>query len=203
MKKLFIFIMFCLPLTAVAQDNTWERVETPGAASSNPDQKYLAGAVPVVDGKVEFSATLDASGKSASQVYDIIHAYFGKMVKEPNQIEQSRLVVEDPDKHQVAGTYQEWLVFKSTALVLDRTRLLYNLTADCQDGKAVVKMNRIVYIYDEERDPQAYVAEEWITDRWALNKKQDKLARISGKFRRKTIDRKDYLFEKFTNALTK
>ena len=38
---------------------------------------------------------------------------------------------------------------------------------------------------------------------YGLTKKQDKLARLSGKFRRKTIDRKDYLFETFTNALTK
>ena len=41
-----------------------------------------------------------------------------------------------------------------------------------------------------------YRAEDWITDKWGLNKKQTKLARVSGKFRRKTIDRKDYLFEK-------
>ena len=53
------------------------------------------------------------------------------------------------------------------------------------------------------RDPQTYYANEWITDRYGLNKKKTKLARVSGKFRRKTIDRKDYLFEKFTIALTK
>ena len=74
---------------------------------------------------------------------------------------------------------------------------------DCRDGEATVKMTRIVYLYDEERDPQTYYANEWITDRYGLNKKKTKLARVSGKFRRKTIDRKDYLFEKFTIALTK
>ena len=201
MKKLFISIMLCLPIAVVAQDNTWEQAETTSASSSNPDQKYMAGAVPEVDGKVEFSTTIEAPGKSASQIYDIILGYMQKMIKEPNQIEQSRIALEDKEKHQVAGSFQEWLVFKSTALVLDRTRLLYNLTADCQDGKAVVKMNRIVYIYDEERDPQRYLAEEWITDKEGLNKKQTKLARVSGKFRRKTIDRKDYLFEKLGQLL--
>ena len=201
MKKLFISIMLCLPIAVVAQDNTWEQAETTSASSSNPDQKYMAGAVPEVDGKVEFSTTIEAPGKSASQIYDIILGYMQKMIKEPNQIEQSRIALKDKEKHQVAGSFQEWLVFKSTALVLDRTRLLYNLTADCQDGKAVVKMNRIVYIYDEERDPQRYLAEEWITDKEGLNKKQTKLARVSGKFRRKTIDRKDYLFEKLGQLL--
>ena len=74
---------------------------------------------------------------------------------------------------------------------------------DCADGEASIKMTRIYYLYDEERDAQTYQAEEWITDRYGLNKKQNKLARVSGKFRRKTIDRKDYLFSKFEQLLTK
>ena len=40
-----------------------------------------------------------------------------------------------------------------------------------------------------------------ITDKEGLNKKQNKLARVSGKFRRETIDRKDYLFNKFAELL--
>jgi len=64
-------------------------------------------------------------------------------------------------------------------------------------------MTRIYYLYDEERDAQTFQAEDWITDRYGLNKKQNKLARVSGKFRRKTIDRKDYLFSKFEQLLTK
>jgi colicin import membrane protein len=62
-------------------------------------------------------------------------------------------------------------------------------------------MTRIYYLYDEERNATTYQAEEWITDRWGLNKKQNKLARVSGKFRRKTIDRKDYIFKKFETLL--
>lgn len=193
--------MMCMPLAVAAQDNTWERIETEAGPATNPDQKYLAGAVPEVEGKVLFSTVIDAPGKSADQVYAIVHDYLAKMLKEANQTEQSRLVVEDKEKHQLVGSYQEWLVFKSTALVLDRTRLLYNLIADCEDGKATLKMTRIIYIYDEERDPQRYMAEDWITDKEALNKKQTKLNRVSGKFRRKTIDRKDFLFNKFATLL--
>ena len=55
--------------------------------------------------------------------------------------------------------------------------------------------------YGEGRDPQAYRAEEWIDDDNALNKKKNKLSKMSGKFRRKTIDRKDYLFGKFYEIL--
>ena len=65
-------------------------------------------------------------------------------------------------------------MFKNKPLNLDRTRLFYHLFVDCRDGEATVKMTRIVYLYDEERDPQTYYANEWITDRYGLNKKKTK-----------------------------
>jgi len=198
MKKLFLTLMMCLPMALMAQ-NTWEMPEQGTAA--NPDQKYLAGAVPVVDGKVVFQTTIDAPGKSAEQVADILRNYLTKMTKEPGQFEQSRILMDDSINHEIVGTYQEWLVFKSTALVLDRTRLMYNLIAKCYNGKADITMTRIYYLYEEERDPQTFKAEEWITDEEGLNKKKNKLSRVSGKFRRKTIDRKDYLFNKFAQLL--
>ena len=44
-------------------------------------------------------------------------------------------------------------------------------------------------------------AEEWITDEEALNKKKTGLNRMSAKFRIKTIDRKDNIFDTISNAL--
>ena len=190
--------MMCLPMAMMAQ-NTWEMPEQ--GTSVNPDQKYLVGAVPVVDGKVVFQTTIDAPGKSADQIADILRGYLKKMTKEPGQFEQSRIVIDDSVNHEIVGTYQEWLVFKSTALVLDRTRLMYNIIAKCDNGKADISMTRIYYLYEEERDPQTFKAEEWITDEEGLTKNKKKLSRVSGKFRRKTIDRKDYLFNKFTQLL--
>ena len=168
-----MLLMAALPLMAMAQDNTWEQAEKT-TANGNPDQKYLAGAVPEVDGKVVFETTIKAPGKSRKQVYDIVMGYMNKLVKEPNQLEQSRILLTDSTGH---------------------------LIAECNDGEATIKMTRIFYLYDEERDPQTYKAEEWINDRYGLNRKQTKLARVSGKFRRKTIDRKDYLFNKFEQLL--
>ena len=199
MKKLIFALMMCLPLGLSAQ-NTWEMPEEKSQAV-NPDQKYLAGAVPLVDGKVLFNTVIDAPGKSAEQIQNIVRQYLKKMLTEKNQFDQSRIIIDDSVKHEIAGYYQEWLVFKSTALVLDRTRLMYNLIVKCEEGKADVTMTRIHYLYDEERDPQSYRAEDWITDKEGLNKKQNKLARVSGKFRRKTIDRKDYLFSKLAELL--
>jgi len=190
---------------ASAQENTWEDTPKVQAEATNPDAKYLAGAVPEVDGKVMFETVIKAPGKTAQQLYDQLYKQMDYLTKEQNQVEptQSRLVIADAEKKQIIGSYQEWLVFKSTALVLDRTRFLYHLIADCADGEVKLKLTRIVYIYEEERDPQTITAEDWITDKYGLNKKQTKLARVSGKFRRKTIDRVDYLFEKLNLSLTK
>ena len=201
MKQLLVIAaLMLLPLAVAAQDNTWEQVETTGK-SVDPNAKYLAGAVPEVDGRVVFSTTIKAPGKSALQIFKLLKADFERITKESNQFEQSRITVADSVKMQVVGSYQEWLVFKNKPLSLDRTRLFFHLMADIKDGELTLKMTRIYYLYDEEREPTTYQAEEWITDRYGLNKKQTKLARVSGKFRRKTIDRKDYIFQKFQQLL--
>lgn len=199
MRRLIVMAMMFLPMMAAAQ-NSWEMENQKGVAE-NPDKKYLAGAVPVVNGMVEFSTVIDAPGKSAAQIYDILKDYMTKLTKEENQFEQSRMVMLDSINHKLGGSYQEWLVFKSKPLVLDRTRLMYTLIAECADGKATVKMRRIYYLYEEERDPQVYKAEEWITDEYGLKRSKQKLSRVTGKFRRKTIDRKDYLFNKMAGLL--
>ena len=205
MKKLFFTMLALVPLTLWAQDNTWEineeeEVKKEAKAKPKVDEKYLKGAVPEVDGKVVFSTSINAPGKTAAQIYDILLQYMERMTKTTNQI-QSKIITADADKHEITGAYQEWLIFKKTALSLDRTRFMYALNAQCSDGRADIKMTRIRYLYEEERSPQHMTAEEWITDKEAVNKKNTKLLPISGKFRRKTIDRKDFLFNKFESLL--
>ena len=203
MKRILIGIMALMPLTMWAQANTWEKPEveeTTVKEKVNKDAKYLKGAVTEVDGKVVFSKTIDAPGKTADQVFDIVKAYLEKMTGEKNQV-SARIVIDDKEKHELGATFNEWLVFKSTAIMLDQTRMLYVIKATCSDGKANIEMANIRYIYDEERQPQHYTAEEWITDKEALNKKGTRILPVSGKFRRKTIDRKDFLFNKFESLL--
>lgn len=202
MKRFVIALMMFIPIITFAQGNSWEQTET--KVKPNQDAKYLAGAVPEVDGKVVFSKTIKAPGKTKEQIYRIILGEFNRMTKESNQFEQSRIVLADSIGYsQVIGSYQEWLVFKNKPLVLDRTRLFYHLIADISDGQATIQMTRIYYLYDEERIATTYKAEEWINDRYGLNKKKTKTSRVSGKFRRKTIDRKDYIFNRLENLLTK
>lgn len=201
MKKLFFTMLALVPLTMWAQDNTWEinedeDVKQEVKVKTKVDPKYLKGAVPEVNGQVVFSKHINVPGKTASQIYDIMLQYMQRLTKTSNQIE-SRISTSDAQKHEIVGIYQEWLVFKNTALSLDRTRFFYALRAQCSDGAVDIEMMRIRYLYEEERTPQRMSAEEWITDKESVNKKNTKLLPMSGKFRRKTIDRKDYLFNKF------
>ena len=201
MRQLLITMLLALTtLAATAQDNAWEQAPAT-TEKTNPDQKYLAGAVPVIDDHVVFETTIKAPGKTKAQVYDIMHHQLALLSKDASQTEQSRLVIEDADKGQVVGSYREQLIFKNKPLNLDYTIFNYHVIADCHDGEATIKLTRIIYITDPERDAVPMRAEEWITDRYGLNKSGTKLARVSGKFRRKTIDRKDYQFNKFTKAL--
>jgi len=204
MKHFILAVLTILPLGVWAQDNTWEKPEeeeqTEVMEKVNPDAKYLRGAVPMVDGKIVFSTTVKAPGKSARQVYAIVKQYMEKMTREKNQL-SSRIAIDDSVKYKITGIYDEWLVFSSSFISLDRTRLMYALQATCSDGQANIILTRIHYLYDEGRNAQRYKAEEWISDDEAVNKKNTRLLPISGKFRRKTIDRKDYLFNKFETLL--
>ena len=205
MKKLFFTMLALVPLTLWAQDNSWEinedeEVKQEVKAKTEVDPKYLKGAVPEVNGQVVFSKHIEAPGKTASQIYDIMLQYMERLTKTSYQID-SKISSSDAQNHEIVGIYQEWLVFKNTALSLDRTRFFYALRAQCSDGAVDVEMLRIRYLYEEERTPQRMTAEEWITDKESVNKKNTKLMPMSGKFRRKTIDRKDYLFNKFESLL--
>ena len=131
MKKLFFTMLALLPLTLWAQDNSWELnededVKTEVKAKTKVDPKYLKGAVPEVDGQVVFSKHIEAPGKTASQIYDIMLQYMERLTKTSNQID-SKIASSDAQKHEIIGAYQEWLVFKKSALSYDRTRFFYAL----------------------------------------------------------------------------
>ena len=202
MKHLFLVLLMLMPILATAQDNTWERIEVEEQPKENRDAKYLVpNAVPEVDGKVVFQTTLHAEGKTADEIYDILLEQITKMTKEPNQLENSQVAIQDRENHEIGAVFHEWLVFKNVTFSLDQTQFNYQMHVITRDGEADVTMERITYDYEPERLKAHYKAEEWITDKYAVNKKHTKLYPISAKFRRKTIDRKDFIFNKFNSLL--
>ncbi len=216
MRNLFIAIFATLPLFGMAQ-NVWEKPQTTAPQEETTkkkslfesnkkavDPKYLAGAVPVVDGKVTFTLDKDIPGKSAQEIYDIVFATLEKMTKEENQFKTSQVTIVNKQDHIIGARFKEWLVFQNTFLSLDRTIFNYTVIATCTNEHLNVTISRISYAYEMDRgvnDGMEMRAEEWITDENALNKKKDNLSKYSGKFRRKTIDRKDNIFETLLEAL--
>jgi len=210
MKKLIIAVLLMSATVAQAQDNTWTRPQDnvqekqalfkSNKKNENKDPKYLKGAVPEVDGRVVFSHEVNAPGKGAAEIYTILVKKLQEMAHSEEQIKSEVAIVNDATR-EIGATFEEWMTFKSSALVLDRTRFYYTVHVLCYDGRASVNISRLRYLYEEERQPMRMTAEEWISDSNAMNKKQTKLLPGSGKFRRKTVDRMETVFNQIDAAL--
>jgi colicin import membrane protein len=208
MKKLMIAVLLMSGIAAQAQDGTWTKPQDNDQEKGyllkrkkpDADKKYMAGAVPEEDGHVIFRHQVNAPGKSVAEVYDKVVNVLQGMAHEENQIKSQVAIVNEATR-EIGATFEEWMTFKSTALVLDRTRFYYTVHVKCDDGRATVDVTRLRYLYEEERSPMRLTAEEWISDAKALNKKQTKLLPGSAKFRRKTVDRMEVLFNKIDAAL--
>ena len=72
----------------------------------------------------------------------------------------------------------------------------------CQPEECTLRIERIRFEYREGEDKEKYDAEEWISDKYALNKSKTKLVRGLAKWRRKTVDFTDTLFGEAANALS-
>lgn len=177
---LFLTLFLALPI-AMKADSAKEKKD---------DSRYLVGAVPEVDGKVIFSKEFQIPGMSQAQIYDTVMKWMTERLKE-NQNVDSRVVYADEDKGTIAGIGEEWIVFSSSALSLDRTLINYQITVTCKPGNCLVELEKIRFTY---RDTEKYKAEEWITDKYALNKTKTKLVRGLAKWRRKTVDFADDIF---------
>lgn len=167
------------------------------------DPKYLRGAVPMVDGKVCFTLSVDVPGKDAQQIYDAVLAYMINLTKQPDQLEGSAVSLVNKRDHIIVAQIREWLVFQDRFISLDRAKFFYTLVATCSDGHLTVTMDRISYRYGEATATKSnkIMAEEMITDDWALNKKGNNIYKGCQKWRKKTIDRKDALFYDLTREV--
>lgn len=166
------------------------------------DTKYMEGAITTnAEGKVEFTLDTDANGKSADEIYNIVYQYMSDLTQGENNI-KSRMALVNKDQHIIANTMDEWLVFSNTFLSLDRSEFRYNLVASIKDNHLTLSMERLYYVYEEDRSTGFKApAEEIINDKIALNKKKTDLAKIFGKFRKLTIDRRDQIFSELSTLV--
>lgn len=171
------------------------------------DPKYLAGAIQLnAEGKVEFVLDTQANGKSADEIYNIVFQYMSKLIKNEQNINSRIALVNRNNKNEqiIACIMNEWFVFNQSFISLDRSETKYQLVATISDNHLHLSMTRIVFNYEEGRSTGfKEPAENVITDKYALTKKKNDLAKIYGKFRRGTIDRKDQIFNNLTKLVRK
>lgn len=171
------------------------------------DPKYLAGAIQLnTEGKVEFVLDTQTSGKSADEIYNIVFQYMSKLIKNEQNINSRIALVNRNNKNEqiIACIMDEWFVFNQSFISLDRSETKYQLVATISDNHLHLSMTRIVFNYEEGRSTGfKEPAENVITDKYALTKKKNDLAKIYGKFRRGTIDRKDQIFNDLTKLVRK
>lgn len=196
---------WAVPVTVAAKPKEAAKTATklPNGTTAKVDMKYLAGAITYNDeNKIEFTLDTDANGKTAKQIYDIVLKYMSELTQNEQNI-ASRVALVNDAEHIIANTMDEWLVFSQSFLSLDRTEFKYQLVARISDNHLNLSLGRIIYNYEEGRSTGfKEPAEEVISDKMALTRKQNDLAKIFGKFRSCTIDRKDQIFAELT-ALVK
>lgn len=191
MKKVLLYFMLMLLPSCVMAQNSRGRV--------NPSI-YLTGAVPVVNGYVQFDKTYYVKNKSKAALMDSLRNYVRReLVDGEEQLPQARITEVSPDSGIIAASIEEYMYFKRTNWQIHRVRFYYQLVFHVADGQFDVTMRRLHYRYAPEVTAGEFNddrrAENWITDEAALTKNGTKLARVSGKFRSFTIDRKNEIFK--------
>lgn len=206
MKRILIAIFAALPFMASAQSE-WtipeqaKKNETTVSATkkdnkAKKDPKYLKGAAPLVNGNVEWTLDLDIPGQSAEQIYNRMYEYMEELTQGEDQLKDSHIALVNKEDHSIITSVREWLLFKKTAISIDRAATSYKLFAYCKDNHLTLTLSRIIFDYSENMPGRdgIFKAEEWIADEAALNKKGTKIYPGSARFRRKMIDRKDQIF---------
>ena len=194
MKNFIITLCFATMAFIMPQQISAQKNEN----AHHEDSYYLVGAVPEVNGRVVFSKEFSIVGMSKDEVFDKTQEWMNARMKQNGN--KSKVAYANKEKGQVAANGEEYIVFSNSALALDRTKVIYQMIANCDDGKCVLQIRNLRYDYPNEKD--LYVAEDWITDDIALTKDKSRLARGFAKWRRKTVDFVDDMNESLQKALS-
>ena len=184
MKKLLIAALLSIPFML--------------SAKKDVDVKYLRGAVPEVNGIVTFSQDFSVPGKSQDEIQQVMYKFVqDSIVGKGIRGERTGIISDGKDDGNIVARNEEYIIFKRSALNLDRTRFRYHLIVQASDEKVHMELTKITYYYNEDNEGKnglTYKAEEWISDKEAVNKSNSRLYPRCGKFRIKTVDRVEAIF---------
>lgn len=188
MKKLFTILMACATLSTGIAQITAPVIEE----KSETDIRYMAGAVPEVNGKVVLTRTVEVpAGLTQQEVMNRVDAWLVRCTKDERMHYNQRL----PQRadNELQHSYSMELTFSKSFLAHDFAELAYVLAVRYEGSQLVMEMSHINYKYNENNKLNKYTAEEMIVDKYAMNKKKTKLIFGFKKFRMKTIDLLDEL----------
>ena len=116
MKKILFAIFALLTVTA--------------GAKSNVDSKYLAGGVPEENGMVIFRKSFRVPGKTQQEILTKVRSYVTEdLIAKGIEGLRTRMISDGQDDATVVARVEEYMVFKSKPLYLDRTRFRYQISA--------------------------------------------------------------------------
>ena len=188
MKKIFTILIACATLTTSMAQITAPVIEE----KSETDNRYMAGAVPEVDGKVVLTRTVDVpAGLTLQEVMNRVDAWLVRCTKDERMHYNQRLP--QTADNELQHSYSMELTFSKSFLAHDFAEMAYVLAVRYDGGQIIMEMSHINYKYNENNKLNKYTAEEMIIDKYALNKKKTKLIFGFKKFRMKTIDLLDEL----------
>jgi len=189
MKKIIWFLFAALPLMASAKNVV--------------DAKYLVGGIPEKNGVVTFSKSFTVENKTKGEIMSTLVSYINGLTGKAIESQRTRMISDGSDGNAVVAKVEEYMIFTKKALNFDRTRFRYQISAAVEGNTVNVTLSQVSYYYNEDMEGNngiTYKAEEWITDKAALNAKGTKLLPRSKKFRIKTIDRVDEIYESLLDA---
>lgn len=187
MKQLFTTLLFIMSSLACLADGEKE------------DPKYLAGAVPEVNGKIVFTRELSIPGMTKAEIYRRASDWLTNKLAATKSAE-SKLYVNNSAEGTMEASVKDEITFHSSAFSLDKTEIFYGLTVTTETGQCKLTIQHIRYTYNGGKD--RYTASEMISDEMALNKSKTKMVIGLAKWRRKTIDYVDDLATNLASALS-
>ncbi len=210
MKKLMIAMMLAFMPVCIhtAQAQLFSKKNFKGKMEASA---YMQGAVPEVNGKVEFNENFSAPGKTKGQIIQKVLSWANlRFMPETERgvwnddnyyknNEFSKVVSADKNTGVIVCQADENIVFTNKTLAKDYTRVNYTLTIRVKDNGGEVTMNNIIYTYNLTENLERIAAEDWITDKEAISKKGG-LLKGAARFRIKTVDLKNELVKEIADA---